>query len=106
MKDIVVTLDSCVGNGFDMIYGDKLYYFAPFDTGLYYFDTSKALQTVSGKTKSSIYPYSLLQSVEDNKKFYSIAEIKGADNAHKQQEEIGLSSDIFFTTTSLKKTSL
>ena len=43
MKDIVVTLDSCEGNGFDMIYGDKLYYFAPFDTGLYYFDTSKAL---------------------------------------------------------------
>ena len=79
-----------------MVYDNKLYYFAPFDTGLYYFDTSKAPQIVSDKTKSSISPYSLLQSVEHNKKFYSMAEIKGADNARKQQEEIGWPSDGFY----------
>ena len=96
VKDIVITFDIREGSGFNVTYGDKLYYFAPFDTGLYYFDTSKALQTVSSKTKSSVSPYSLLQSVEDNKKFYSMAEIKGADNARKQQEEIGWPSDVFY----------
>ena len=96
VRDIVITLDSREGNGFNVVYDNKLYYFAPFDTGLYYFDTSKAPQIVSDKTKSSISPYSLLQSVEHNKKFYSMAEIKGADNARKQQEEIGLPSDGFY----------
>ena len=103
--DQVIMLDSRDGNGFNVIYWGKLYYFASFDTGLYYVDTSKAPQKVSSKTKSSVFPYSLLQSVEDNKKFYSMAEIKGADNAPKQQEEIGWPSD-YFTITSLKKTSL
>ena len=80
-------LDSRDGNGFNVIYWGKLYYFASFDTGLYYFDASKAPQTVSGKTKSSVSPYLFLQSVEDNKKFYSMTKIKGVDNARKQQEK-------------------
>ena len=60
VKDILITLDSREGNGFNVVYDNKLYYFAPFDTGLYYFDTSKAPQTVSDNSKSSFF--SLLQN--------------------------------------------
>ena len=51
VRDIVITLDSREGNGFNVVYDNKLYYFAPFNTGLYYFDTSKTPQIVSDKTK-------------------------------------------------------
>lgn len=66
--------------GFKVVFDRKLYKFAPFANRLYYYDTRVGPETVdTPKPKSKLYRYSLLQSVADNKSFYTAREIKGAE---------------------------
>ena len=58
------------------------YEFKQFKNGLYYFDTS----VVTNNTNPSITNYSLLQTVKDNKQYFTNNEIKGADLSRKYQE--------------------
>jgi hypothetical protein len=73
-------------------YGDKVFRFEPYSSGLYYYDTRIAptiQNSETTKTSCNITPYSLLQTVEENKEYFTADEIKGADNARKLQQEIG-----------------
>jgi len=69
---IVITLDSRKEPGFSVIFDARLYYFAPFKNGLYYFDTRVGSRNVSNINSSDKFtPYFLMQTVADNKKFYN-----------------------------------
>ena len=59
------------------------YEFKQFNNGLYYFDTSVAL---NDKNKPSVTNYSLLQTVTNNKQYFTHDEIKRADLSRKYQE--------------------
>ena len=96
VPDVVITLDSREGNDFYVVYGGKLYRFEPYDNGLYYYDTTKAPTVVKDNISKQFTSYSFLQTIEDNKAFYTDLEVKGADAARKQQEEIGWPSDTFY----------
>ena len=96
VKDLVITMDNRKDYGFHVTYAGKKYHFLPYSTGLYYWDTLREPITVDTNTNDNVSPYSLLQSVEDNKKFYTSSEIKGAENARRQQEELGWPSDTFY----------
>ena len=93
---VVITLDSRVNYGFNVSYHGKLYHFLPFENGLYYYDTRVEPRSAVDKTKDEFSSYSFLQSVDDNKLFYTQREIKGAENARLQQEAIGWPSDDFY----------
>ena len=69
---VVITLDSRINDGFNVTYLGKLYHFIPFENGLYYFDTRNEPRSVEDNTtKDIVSPYFLLQTVEDNKAFYT-----------------------------------
>ena len=78
---------------FNVVFQDKLYHFAPFDTGLYYYDSRVAPEEVTKivmpKTNNIFSSYLFIQTVEDNKRFYSDSENKGVERARLQQENIG-----------------
>ena len=96
---IEITLDSKKAYGFNVVYGGKLYYFAPFENGLYYFDTREEARSVENtNTNTDVSSYSLLQTIDDNKQFYTDREIKGAERARLLQEELGWPSDTHFNT--------
>ena len=58
-----------------------MYEFKQFDNGLYYLDTA-----VVNKTKPSVINYSLVQTVKDNKQYFTADEIRKAELARKYQE--------------------
>jgi len=94
---IIITLDSREDPSFSATFYTKLYYFAPFRNGLYYFDTRVGPRSVNNiKSNTKCSPYSLMQTVADNKKFYTAQKIKGAENARLLQEKIGWPSDGFY----------
>ena len=93
---LVITLDNRVNYGFNVTYLGKFYHFLPFENGLYYFDTRIEPKSVEDNNKEVVSPYSLLQSVVDNKAFYTQREIKGAENARLQQEALGWPSDDYY----------
>ena len=93
---VIITMDTRKDSGFNVTFGDKLYQFTPFENGLYYFDTRTGPRSVCDKTKSDVSTYSLLQTVNDNKQFYTASEIKGAETARLQQEELGWPSATFY----------
>ena len=71
--------------------------FKPYSNGLFYYD----METVtSNKFKETVKPYSLVQTVESNKQFFTANEIKGADMSRNYQEIL------FFPGTSTLKTYL
>ena len=47
--------------------------------GLYYFDTNEIKR--SDKSKNELINYSLIQTVEENKNYFTVQEIKGADTS-------------------------
>ena len=55
-----------------------------YGNGLYFFDTNNTDYFV--KNKSQVSNYSLLQTVTDNKTYFSKQEIKGADTSREMQE--------------------
>ena len=81
VRGIIITLDSREGQGFNVDFEGKLYYFQPFDNGLYYYDSRVHPVVVKDNIKTPVSSYSLLQSVANNKVFYTTNEIKGADFA-------------------------
>ena len=99
VPNLVLTLDNREHFGFNVTYKGYFYQFFPFGNGLYYWDTRKAptkLKVEEAKSKVEVNPYFFLQSVADNKAFYTPAEIKGAERARLQQEAIGWPSDDFY----------
>jgi hypothetical protein len=80
---------------------DKIYKFLQCKDGLYYFDTERAdihILTYSN-TELSDYPHpSFVQTVASNKQFLTPEEIKGADNARKEQELLGWPSTAAYKT--------
>ena len=80
-----IVLDTSVGTSFYVsTTNGTVYEFKQFHNGLYYFDTSTA--TRSNKSKTSVTNYSMLQTVDDNKQYFTSNEIKGADLSRKYQE--------------------
>ena len=98
IDDIVITLDNRIGTGFKVIYGNKLYRFLPYNHGLFYYDTTVEPENITIEFKNEVNPYSFLQTVDDNKEYFTATEIKGAEAARFQQEEIGWPSDSFYHT--------
>ena len=70
-SDITLTLDD-----------GRVIIFKQFQNGLYFYDTNLDLH----KTKPLLANYSLLQTVTDNKSYFTRQEIKGADTSRKLQE--------------------
>ena len=81
---VVITLDSRVNYRFNVTYLGKIHRFLPFENSFYYFNTRTEPRSVEDNTKEFVSPYSLLQSIEENKAFYTQREIKGAENARLQ----------------------
>lgn len=68
-----IHMDSSIDYGFKVTYDGKIYHFKPFDTGLYYYDTTDtpvlaADNTSLVKNNNVVSSYSFIQTVEDNKK--------------------------------------
>ncbi len=87
-KRVHISMDSSKDNGLHVNYKGLEYCFAPFNAGLYYYHTRvppknvNATATVSGgNTDRSVTRYSFLQTVNDNKSFYTDNEVKGAEKA-------------------------
>lgn len=95
VKGIHITLDNKRDMDFDVLYENKIYHFAPFEHGhdLYYFDTRQEPRSVEANINDDISPYSFLQTVDDNKQYYTDCEIKGAEKARLLQEELGWPRD-------------
>lgn len=66
-----IALDSNSGFGFHTTYKDEVHCFAPFENGLCYFDTREESRSIEFSTNKTILPYSLLQTANNNKKFYA-----------------------------------
>ena len=93
-EGMTIKMDSEKEQGFCVFYNNLVFYFAPFDAGkwLYYYDTSAAPDLVevgvvnANKPKTTVSPYSFVQTVNDNKAFYTDCEMKGVENAWLQQK--------------------
>ena len=76
-----VTMDTAVNANIIVSLKDgRVLEFMQHQNGLYYFDTN------SSNTKTKLSHYSLLQTVSENKEYFSAQEIKGADLSRKYQE--------------------
>ena len=62
----------------------ETFIFKPCINGLYYFDTNMAKN--SDKSKNTVTNYFLTQTVEENKKYFTVQEIKGADTSRDIQQ--------------------
>ena len=73
-----VTMDTKHDLGISVTLDNSIFFrFEPYDNGLYYLDLDKLVS--SSKTKSTVTNYSLLQTVKENKSYFTAQEIKGAD---------------------------
>ena len=81
-----VTFDSLKECAMLVHYKDKVYKFKECAEGLYYYDTATSEPI---KPKTNVISYSFLETVKDNKEYYTSQEIKGAELARKTQQEIG-----------------
>ena len=80
-----LTMDTAITKGITLtIKNGDSYDFNMYENGLYYFDTNNTDHFV--KNKSQLSNYSLLQTVKDNKTYFSKQEIKGADTSRDIQE--------------------
>ena len=77
--NVVVTLSS-----------GKEYAFEPCMDGLYYFDTGEVQR--SDKSKNELINYTLSQTVKENKNYYTVQEIKGADTSRYIQQYLQYTS--------------
>ena len=98
MKDLedvpglYITYDSRIKRGFLVHYEDKVYTFEQSKEGLYFLEE----QPRSNKLNKKSAPYIFVQTVANNKTNYSSAEIRGADYARRQQQQMMWPSDSFF----------
>ena len=80
MKGARVTMDTLKGREIVVHFNEQAYHFAEHAEGLYYLDMEKI------KSNVSVSPYCFLESVTDNKLYFSDNEIKGADKARQLQQ--------------------
>ena len=76
----------------------KVIRFKPYSNGLFYFDTKT--HNNNNKSKESVTQYTIVQTVDSNKQFFTSNEIEGADVSRKYQEIL------YFPGTSTLKTYL
>ena len=80
-----VTMDTAVDKCIKLtVKNGDCYVFKMYENGLYYFDTTNTEQFI--KNKSLLPNYSLLQTVKENKTYFSKQKIKGADTSRAIQE--------------------
>ena len=92
-----ITLDTDVSKDITLFLADgRTFVFEQYKTGLYYFDTNNSVKT--GKNNSELTDYSLLQTVSNNKTYFTQQEIKGADTSRQIQEYL------FFPSSNILKT--
>jgi len=121
MKDVAsipgvrVLYDSTLERTMFVHFNGCVYKFKECSEGLYYYDMKngpekcckiidKAQPSVEAKTEDvpkdklseTVTPYSFLSTVDSNKQFYTSDEIKGAENARIQQEQLGWPSTTKF----------
>ena len=85
IKGARLTMDTQVNKNITLTLEDgRSFIFSQFRNGLYYFDTNTIV--TNSKPKSELVNYSFLNTVSDNKQFFSTQEIKGADTSRKLQE--------------------
>ena len=82
IEGATITLDTSSGTSFYVTLIDgTVYGFKQFHNGLYFVDTNTCAR--SDKSKESVTDYLMLQNVDDNKQYFTSAEIKGADLSRK-----------------------
>ena len=86
---VTVKFDSTKSRSFEVTYNGKVYEFKECKEGLYYFDTDV---DSNNKPNENVNKYSLLQSVENNKKFHTKKDIKKADFVTTYQQYLYWSS--------------
>ena len=92
-----MTMDTNINKNITFISKDGTSYtFKQFENGLYFLDTDNAEHFI--KTKTTLSNYSLLQTVADNKSYFTKQEIKGADTSRKLQEYLYYPSTNTFKT--------
>ena len=72
---VFITMDTREEQSMLVHYNSDIFRFKQCKDGLYFYDTA------DNYNSSTVTDYSLLQSVNDNRKFYTRQEIKGADDA-------------------------
>jgi hypothetical protein len=89
IPNVRISMDTQKERAISVFFGDKLFKFVECKDGLYYFDT---------KAKAQVTNYStcFLQSVNENKQFFSNEEVKKANKARQIQQEIGWPSSSNF----------
>ena len=86
MEGTRITMDTRSGNSIHVFLSDGTKYeFKQYKNGLYYFDTNDKIKSI-GKNKDSVINYSFLNTVQDNKEYFTNSEIKSADASRKYQE--------------------
>ena len=78
-------MDTREENALVVHYGSQMYKFNQCEDGLYFFDTNHK----STNPPVNCYSVNLLQSVNDNKKYYTAREVQGAEAAQKLQQTLG-----------------
>ena len=85
IKGARLTMDTQVNKNITLALEDgRSIIFSPYKNGLYYFDTNTSV--TNPKSKLELENYSFLNTVSDNKQYFSAQEIKGADTSRKLQE--------------------
>ena len=78
-------MDSSVSNDIMLtLQANRCFVFKQFQNGLYVYDTDTSVEQLNTKTK--LPSYSLVQSVAENKLYFTAREIKGADTSRQIQE--------------------
>jgi hypothetical protein len=90
LEGVRITMDTSEERAISVHFQGSIYKFSEHQEGLYYMDMDEL------KSKDEISPYCFLESVQDNKSYFSDAEIKGADNARILQQEMGWPSNTAF----------
>ena len=74
IKGAKVTMNTAIDKGIVLTLGDgPIIKFSPYENGWYYYDTAKVN---NNKPKDTVTDYSLIQTVKENKNYFSAREIK------------------------------
>ena len=97
IPDLYVTMDSGRENAIFVHFKKRVFRFKEVPEGLYLFDGKINSTVANNSTNAQLFSYSsFLQLVKDNKKQFSLNEIKGADHARRQQQQMMWPGDNFF----------
>jgi hypothetical protein len=83
LSSACITMDSIEERAISVHFNGMIFKFLKHQEGLYYLDTDEI------KSKHSVSPYCFLETMNDNKTYFTDAEIKEADEARSLQQEMG-----------------